>query len=58
MDPDVNSKHKGETRETRINEFLAQNETVVIGLREGTCIRVDGNVAKLLGDINARIFSK
>lgn len=58
LDPETNSKHQGETRETRINEFHAQNDAVVVGLREGTCIRVVGNEARLLGDFNARIFSK
>ncbi|MEE9349788.1 MAG: dipeptidase PepE, partial [Flavobacteriaceae bacterium] len=36
LDPNLNSKHKGETRETRINEFHVFNNTPVIGLREGS----------------------
>ncbi|MGA9212670.1 dipeptidase PepE, partial [Kaistella sp.] len=35
LDPSPDLKHNGETRETRIKEFLTQNDTKVIGLREG-----------------------
>ena len=35
LDPNPDLKHNGETRETRIKEFLTQNDTKVIGLREG-----------------------
>ena len=36
LDPKPDLKHNGETRETRIKEFLTQNEVKVVGLREGT----------------------
>lgn len=58
LDADANSKHKGETRETRIDEFHALNETPVVGLREGTCILFDGEKATLLGSFNARLFRR
>lgn len=58
LDPDVNSTHQGESRETRIKEFQAVNNTPVLGLREGTCILVQGNEATLLGTFNARLFTK
>lgn len=58
LDADLGSKHKGETRETRINEFHQINETPVLGLREGTSLLVDGNKATLLGEFNARLFRK
>lgn len=58
MDANVDSKHKGETREMRINEFHALNEPPVVGLREGTAILVNGGNVTLLGSINARLFTR
>ena len=58
LDPDPDSKHNGETRETRIKEFHCYNDTVVIGLREGSWIDVKGDQMLLKGDLNARIFKK
>lgn len=58
MDADVNSTHKGETRETRINEFHALNDPAVVGLREGTALLVNGENVTLLGSINARLFTR
>ncbi|WP_461485440.1 dipeptidase PepE, partial [Pedobacter sp.] len=43
LDPQTGLKHNGETRETRILEFLTQNNLKVIGLREGNWIRRIGN---------------
>ena len=49
--------HGGETREDRINEFLEINrDKVVLGLREGTGIWIDGDKMKLIGDKTARHF--
>lgn len=58
MDADLSSKHKGETRETRINEFHMINDTPVLGLREGTSLLVDGDKATLQGEFNGRLFQK
>ena len=58
LDADPSSKHKGETRETRIKEFHALNDTPVLGLREGTNLLVDGDSAILQGAFNARLFIK
>lgn len=58
LDADESSKHKGETRETRIMEFHEVNETPVLGLREGSCVLVDGDKASLIGDVAARLFQK
>jgi len=38
LDPDPGSTHKGESREERIREFLEENDTPVVGLREGTML--------------------
>lgn len=56
LDPDPNSKHKGETRETRIKEFHYYNTQPVIGLREGSWLHVKNNSIILKGQLTARIF--
>lgn len=58
LDPDPNSTHMGETREVRINQFLEDNETPVVGLREGCMIRVEQGVHQLKGRTYARIFRR
>ena len=58
LDPDPQSKHKGETRATRIKEFHVFNDTTVIGLREGSWLRVEDEKVSLKGDLTARIFLK
>lgn len=56
LDAAVNSKHMGETRETRINEFHKFNTQPVIGLREGSWLNVKGNQIILKGKLTARWF--
>ncbi len=58
LDPDPNSKHQGETRETRIKEFHHFNDQPVVGLREGSWLRVEGEDIQLKGEHYARIFEK
>ena len=58
LDADPNLKHNGETRETRILEFLTQNDIPVVGLREGSWLRVKGETITLEGNLKARIFEK
>ena len=58
LDPDPNSKHKGETRETRIKEFHTYNSEKVVGLREGSWIEVNGDQMIIKGEQTARIFQK
>lgn len=58
LDPDPRSTHMGETRETRIREYLEENDRVVVALREGAMIRVDGGAASLLGTAGARVFRR
>lgn len=58
LDPDPGSTHMGETRETRLREFHEENETPVVGLREGAWIRVEGDRETLGGNRGARIFRR
>jgi dipeptidase E len=46
----------GESRETRIREFHEENDLVVVGLREGAMLRVEGDSVELRGRAGARIF--
>ena len=51
--------HAGETREQRILEFVEVNPDVyVIGLREGTMLKLANGKLKLIGKLTARIFKK
>ncbi len=56
LDPNPNLKHNGETREMRIKEFLTQNDTKVIGIREGNWIRRIGDRITVEGPHTTRIF--
>ena len=58
LDPDLHSKHMGETRETRIKEFHAFHQTAVLGLREGSWLEVKGEAITLKGDLSARLFQQ
>ncbi len=56
LDADLQSKHMGETRETRIKEFHAFNSTPVLGLREGSWLEVKDEKILLKGNLTARLF--
>jgi dipeptidase E len=56
LDADLQSKHMGETRETRIKEFHQFNSQPVIGLREGSWLDVKGEQIILKGSLSARLF--
>ena len=58
IDPNPLIKHNGETRETRIKEFLTQNDIKVVGLREGNWIRRIGDKITTEGTELTRIFEK
>lgn len=58
LDPDMQSKHMGETRETRIKEFHQFNSIPVIGLREGSWLEVKDTTIILKGNLPARLFKK
>jgi dipeptidase E len=58
LDPDPASTHQGETRPQRISEFLEENDVPVLGLREGSWLRVSGGTAVLGGTAGARLFRR
>jgi len=58
LDPDPTSTHMGETREERIKEFHCYNNLPVVGLREGSYIRVQSKKEILCGTHAARIFQQ
>jgi dipeptidase E len=48
----------GETRDIRIKEFHAYNTIPVLGLREGSWLKVDGDQVIVKGEFSARLFKK
>lgn len=57
LDPEEQSTHMGETREMRIKEFHAFNNTPVLGLREGSWLEVKTKIT-LKGNLSARLFQQ
>lgn len=58
LDPDPASAHMGETRETRLREYLEENTRPVLGLREGAWLRREGPRLELGGRNGARLFRR
>ena len=58
LDADPTSEHMGETQEERILQFLEENDTPVVGLREGAWLLVEGDSVMLKGSTGARIFRR
>lgn len=58
LDPSPDSTHMGETREERILQFLEENETPVVGLREGAMLRIEEGSILLKGSTGARVFRR
>ena len=53
------SGHAGETREQRLLEYIEVNPDVfVLGLREGTMLKIDGPSVRLIGDKPVRVFRR
>ncbi|HEV2861992.1 MAG TPA: dipeptidase PepE [Pyrinomonadaceae bacterium] len=51
--------HNGETRDERLAEFVHANPGVrVVGLREGTMLRIEGDSVRLVGSPPPRLFVK
>ncbi len=58
LDPVPGSNHMGETRAERIAQYLEENATPVIGLREGAWLRLEEGVWELKGATGARLFRR
>lgn len=58
QDPDPNPTHMGETQEERILQFLEENNTPVVGIREGAWLVCENGAVVLKGLAGARIFRR
>jgi dipeptidase E len=58
LDPDPSSTHMGETQEERILQFLEENDTPVVGIREGAWLLCNNGTVTLKGQTGARIFRR
>ena len=58
LDPDPSSTHMGETQEERILQFLEENDTPVVGIREGAWLLCNNGAVTLKGQAGARIFRR
>ena len=58
IDAEAASRHMGETREERLREYLEENATPVLGLREGAWLRREGAAQRLGGKNGARLFRR
>jgi dipeptidase E len=58
LDPDPGSHHMGETQEERILQFLEENDTPVVGMREGAWLLVEDDSVMVKGLAGARIFRR
>ncbi len=56
IEPKKGSTHMGETRETRIREFQVQQKTTVVGLPEGTWLRVNDSEIYVKGEHSVVVF--
>ena len=58
LEPLKDSRHMGESRVTRIKEFHFFNNHNVLGLREGSYLKIHGDKIKLKGPFKACVFKK
>jgi len=58
QDPEPNSTHMGETQQERILQFLEENATPVVGIREGAWLLCQSGAVTLKGETGARIFRR
>ncbi|KAG1651005.1 Alpha-aspartyl dipeptidase [Nymphon striatum] len=58
IEPDTNSKHMGETRALRIEEYHESSSVPVLGLREGSWLDICGDRITLKGNTGAKLFKR
>lgn len=58
LDPYPNSKHMGETRETRIKEYHTYQSYAVAGIREGSYLKLENGILTLGGKLSMRLFEQ
>ncbi|NNF66127.1 MAG: dipeptidase PepE [Gammaproteobacteria bacterium] len=58
LDADPASTHMGETREERLLQYLEDNDTPVLAIREGCMLRVADDTMHLRGSTAARLFRR
>jgi dipeptidase E len=56
--PEGLTRYGGETRDDRLREFHEMNDTPVVGLWEGSIVRIERGEAALCGTAGCRIFRK
>ncbi len=56
VEKQAGEKHQGESRSTRLKEYLTQNKEPVIALPEGTWIRIHGSEHRIQGKHSAYLF--
>ncbi len=58
QDADPNSTHKGETRAERLGEYLEENTTPVVAIREGSWLEVSNDQCQLCGTTGMVLFKR
>jgi len=58
IEPDDGSTHQGETRDQRIHEFHEEHDRVVVGLREGSMLFIEGDQVTVEGTRGVRVFQR
>jgi len=58
LDADPASTHMGETREERLLQYLEENDTPVVALREGAWLRIENGICELCGMKGGRLFRR
>ncbi len=59
LDPDPSSTHQGETRDERLQQYLEDNDTAVLAMREGTWLHRDGDTLSFEGsDAGGRLYRR